>query len=109
MKREIKFRFWNTVANGMVQWDIVRDVKVKELFEVGHLIPMQYTGMCDITGTMIFEGDIVKSSREGYSDAREVIYNYDDCCFQIGHLANFNKEDSYTIIGNIYKNPELLK
>lgn len=80
---------------------------------------MQSTGLCDKVGTEVFEGDILCD--EGIEQESEFVYvtvSYREgmwVCDQItnelcgygGALNEFNND--YSIIGNIYKNPELLE
>lgn len=78
----------------------------------------QFTGLCDINGKEIYEGDIIKSS---HGTLHYIVYDNDLACFKAvvarynplgeyetlskGWVVQFNKE----VIGNIHDNPELLK
>ena len=85
--------------------------------------PMQYTGLKDKNGKMIFEGDVVKSEIEqviGDSISTDGVIEWDDNrgywkydlpdygqSFALAHLLD--NEEILEIIGNIYENPELIK
>jgi uncharacterized phage protein (TIGR01671 family) len=124
--REIKFRAWNTETNCMVLpnkqfggdlWESTykRVVKnkngkkaeiVSEYVSIDHILQsyvfnvMQYTGVKDINGVEIYEGDII-SSDWGYSG----IVDYEEF---IHAKINLTISDNIQVIGNIYENPELL-
>lgn len=80
---------------------------------------MQSTGLFDKNGKEIFEGDILCD--EGIEQESEFVYvtvSYregmwvcdqitDELCGYGGALNEFNND--YSIIGNIYENPELLE
>lgn len=80
---------------------------------------MQSTGLVDRDGKEIFEGDILCD--EGIEQESEFVYvtvSYregmwvcdqitDELCGYGGALNEFNND--YSIIGNIYENPELLE
>lgn len=73
----------------------------------------QYTGLKDSEGTEIYEGDILESVAFGSEEIGKVIYSEDDAMFELemdGVILNFSNEDSksWTVIGNLYENPELL-
>lgn len=104
--REIKFR----------AWDKDRMVKGFELFEDNSAyrgaIPMQFTGLLDKNGKEIYEGDLLHNSMD-----KEPFYiiQWDsrNACFELGddgnNLAKFAVHEFWEVIGNIYKNPELIK
>ena len=70
----------------------------------------QYTGMSDVNGEKIFEGDIVQIKKYGmkynfcmdFINGRYLIYNRKNS-FEL------NEDMSLEIIGNIYDTPELLE
>ena len=131
--RDIKFRAFNgdrivkvnTIgwADGEVYWV---DTSKNDDFDED-LILMQYTGLKDINGVEIYEGDIVKTRKifikPRHTDFTEgegkVIFS--DCSFYILQVdseevivGNYSPHSENTVtqievIGNIYENPELLE
>ena len=92
----------------MTNTDCVADIEV-DRDTIG-----EYTGLEDMNGNKIFEGDIVKYPNiieTLGTDKFEVVFAYG--CFYVAHkglirtLKSFN--ESIEIIGNIYDNPELAK
>ena len=82
----------------------------------------QYTGFKDKDGTKIFEGDIVEfTDFNGDTTPYEVFYDGNNGKFAIAENGNRNFDDGFelferneyfkwfTVIGNVYDNPELLK
>lgn len=88
----------------------------------------QYIGMTDENGTKVFEGDILAWVRNDGSVIRysEKHIYYNECSFCYDEYEDFEFEsayngtpiddknygitvDAYTIVGNIYDNPELVK
>lgn len=80
----------------------------------------QYIGMKDYNGREIFEGDIIQSSKEGFSSKHEIIYVPEEAAFKarmldssIDEYCSLSKEwiekFEKVVIGNIHDNPELLK
>jgi uncharacterized phage protein (TIGR01671 family) len=94
----------------------------EELFDIYlcEVVLMQYTGRKDINGKEIFEGDIVSfddctSTESGYWE-RGCIGVVEWCNETVSfEVSNRHSAESYevldecVVIGNIYKNPELLE
>lgn len=109
--REIKFRAWN--GTGMIDEDsfFVRYGKAWLLMDFDppkrtEFPLMPYTGLNDIDGVKIYEGDIVRQYEEGWNtggfgDWRTFVV---ECVSKSGSLLK-----DCEVIGNIYENPELLE
>ncbi len=126
--RELKFRAW-------VKWDkrmlpvksIIFEtnrvsVRLRERFwistEFNEIELMESSGLHDIHGKEVFEGDIVKIP-ENYDkfgrNAGEILkVAFDSGCFRLkrpnskGRGFYFEDDNMVEVIGNIYENPELL-
>lgn len=128
--RELKFRVWNerekTYEDG---WNyFISDTGELYALKYGALIGMsgvdylkveRPTGLMDKNCKEIYEGDIVRYSRNlscnTPPESRTEIVNwwsgeeeYYPCCTSSGFSLPFS-EDGYEVIGNIHKNPELLE
>ena len=83
-------------------------------------ILMQSTGLKDMNGTEVFEGDIVKfSDCDDDAYTTTVVWNKNYACFGLSFCGNYPVPFDYLeefhtelkdikIVGNIYENPELL-
>lgn len=74
---------------------------------------MQSTGLKDINGVEIFEGDIVRFFDSLYTifyDIKEGSYRLKphDERWVIDYMSNFSSEENFEIVGNIYENKEYL-
>lgn len=109
---KIEFRAWDDKK--MVSPDYVDRYGIAYWREDGILcsskIVMQYTGLKDKKGVKIFKGDIViPFSLENKRNKSVIIYEFNQ--FRIkGESLYWNWDLSQIeVIGNIYKNPELIK
>ena len=117
MTREIIFRAWDkedkTWSGGWGGREFAR-MCPEWRADPDRYIFLQYTGLKDKNGKMIFEGDILKIQIDSgvgssYEDMGQVIFHpeaaqfvitKDELMTNIGHLVE--------VIGDIYNNPELL-
>lgn len=126
MKREIKFRFWNTAAQTMqtdsTGWN--ENMGINEMVESMNdyeIIPQQFTGRIDLNGKEIYEGDIVKvpygkgkveyASNQGmfiitWIDDREA--NNEALAYEPNSYKYGRTRKDLEVIGNIFETPELL-
>ena len=86
---DLKFEFWELLDD--------------EMFKV-----MQYTGLCDKNGTLIYEGDIISDCMGRIGEVA-----FQDGAFGVkfmdgGQYLCFANEKG-EVIGNIHLNPELLR
>ena len=124
--REIKFRAWDKekkIIGNVLGIDILHkeiffsneNVDCYEHTDFKDIELMQYTGLKDMKGKEIYEGDIVKlRANHGIG----VVKYYDEWgAFVVEYIKprplavlgmNYYKED-IEVIGNIYENPELIK
>ena len=121
MQRIIKFRAWDSFRKEML-YDAVTFEQREGYIGVNVINPvtgkrtdyMQYTGLLDSCGKEIYEGDIVKHNY-GFGHGKGAVEyippefmltdeNGDLCSELLGRTIA-----EIEVIGNIYKNPELLK
>jgi uncharacterized phage protein (TIGR01671 family) len=131
--REIKFRaaikdeylgLFYMFNDGWYKWGILDDISKDKKYIDTNTIG-QFTGLRDINGKEIYEGDIYerifyeKNKEESVLPHPEVIKFVDSlCAWDISTMLLYNElmktvpsesKCVFKIIGSVYKNPELLK
>lgn len=111
--REIKFRAWDlkhknylSAESWMGNYDDLYFGEINAIFG-GHkdLVWMQFTGLTDIKGVEIYDGDIIRC----YDTAGEIVYDHEVKIPRIYQEIWGNQEDAKCeVIGDIYSTPELL-
>lgn len=126
--REPKFRAWDRLTGKMFPVGII-DYSIQSIYieepngmycerDFDDIELIQFTGLRDIHGKEVFEGDIVKIP-EDYDEfgrnAGEILkVAFDSGCFRLkrpnskGRGFYFEDDNMVEIIGNIYNNSELL-
>lgn len=115
--REIKFRAWNgeMMSEPFYPWELIpdeygfNDKHGVSIYWEGCKPWMQYTGLKDRHGEEIYEGDVV-------DDGQKWIVKYNGCAFMpwggtpTGYYPDKMRYPSnFTVIGNIYESPDLVK
>ena len=124
MSREIKFRAWDIQQNRMLEWNELKNEVAILTEALENRYPyfkpiMQFTGLEDKNGMEIYEGDIIREQRKRFKDRYFVVewldrigsYSFQPVdkeakswpCFNFGSAKNLE------IVGNIYRNKELLE
>jgi len=104
--REIKFRAWNRFMKRM---EATRE------FDATDYPVMQFTGLFDISGKEIYEGDIIRMDKNCLLDQGYVTrtVGFKDGCFvsieSRCNLVTIVNGFRPVVIGNIHENPELLE
>lgn len=115
--RPIKFRAWNKdgelTSSNMMSWDDLLKLEANVLkMAITQYFPdtilMQFTGLKDLKGEDIYEGDIVIIN----GDKRQILFT--DGSFWVVPNVPVNMPlweyyDLCEVIGNIYENEDLLK
>ena len=126
--KEIKFRAWYKSKNIMIYnaqatYDFTcsgagcLEEHFQDVINSSNYELMQYTGIKDIHGVEIYEGDIVELKGGRYYLKGAVIYKEKSCRFLImdseGVFSKLSWSDIYgftvEVIGNIHENKELLE
>lgn len=114
--REIKFRGWHTKEKRMTKvfsfGDIDTGYLISAMCWVDDLEIMQYTGLRDVAGKKIFEGDIVRFGLDDQGMDRMGAVGYSFAEFTIISIARkypdirLSDATRLKVIGNIYQHPE---
>ena len=108
-------------------YEVVPDPKGKREYElidrridlVEDAILMQSTGLFDINGVEIWEGDVVRFHTPQLTTIGGVVFDKNEACFKVrndfgGHWVTVFHARYFEVIGNVYEhnhllNPELLE
>ena len=113
-QREIKFRVWDESDKQMVSWEDCIDTPLLfDAFDFDNAIPQQYTGLKDVCGIEIYEGDIM------YRKAVDIYYRCEYSQEEGAYVLIFERDTDFVylsqhakyieIVGNMFENPELMK
>lgn len=126
-ERPIKFRAWNNIT-GTHKMDYLsgftycgkQDKHIQAFFirdggfftaPIEHVVLMQFTGMVDVNGIDVYEGDVVRLTyRDEQSEVFKVVWDEEKCrfelCDNIGEAWSFTTQNTLQVTGNIYANPD---
>ena len=113
MTNRLKFRTYCKLDNTIRACNTEEDFKL--LYDILYndnedYIILQSTGLLDKNRKEIFEGDLIKGEYEGEQLIFEVIHKKVSFVLKRGIMTmSFTNVNNIEIIGNTYKNPELLE
>lgn len=114
--RTIKFRSWNHDDMRMEYnpsfFFSVRMGLNDAIREIDDDVLMQYTGLEDSNNIPVYEGDIMESTNKSTRGVVEWVVDGFSIKLQLTSKKDFFLNDItefWTVIGNIYENPELLE
>ena len=118
----IKFRAWDNECNVIRDYDELKGLTLDAL-DASDFKLEQFTGLKDVNGKDIYDGDIVSVFNEDgnyYNDVIEWCIKYNYPAFELkyhSHLYESNVlseimnagVENIKVIGNVHENPELLE
>ena len=118
MKREIKFRAWNTdyTEKPLMEYFAWNDIKSIE--RLRNKVEMEFTGLTDKNGKEIYEEDYCFAkfrTKDGIQVIQGKIIMHDfmwciDCVGRPGDdIFSINRLHDFEVIGNIYETKELFQ
>lgn len=118
--REIKFRAWDTETKEM-SYDFLSKNWLKVCIESPYVELMQYTGLKDVKGIEMYEGDVIETEQINWADSGEyggmktvrgrVVWSGSGfrLLLESGAMPELNFGSNYHVVkGNIYEHPHLL-
>ena len=115
MNRDLKFEYGFKSVNGIIKrvYHLYEIPNIKEKCDLWNELPIVYvrpsTGIKDRNGVEIFEGDIMQHANP--FDIPFIVNWIDSECgygFNYGSTSYVITDTSFTVIGNVFENPELL-
>lgn len=110
MNRPIEYRIWDKKTNRFEDPEFFN--QLNNIFVCDEdLVFQQFTGLVDVNGKKIFEGDIVEW-RNRFDECAKGSVNYTAPSFEAYDLIrgeSIPMDGRSKVIGNIFENPELLK